>query len=72
MNWEFVGTTASIIILIGFTLKGEQRIRAVNVIGAALFALYGFAIKSFSVWFLNAALIVVHAIRIYKDQMNDG
>ena len=44
-------------------MKGEIKIRIINIIGAIIFVVYGMSINAFSVWFLNGTLCLVH---IYK------
>ena len=66
MNVEFLGTFASILVLVSFLMKSEKKIRAVNIIGAIFFVIYGILINAFSVWFLNGALCLVHAYRLIK------
>ena len=63
---EILGFAATVIILISFLLKGEMKIRIVNSFGAALFAVYGIIIGAWSVWVLNIALMIVHAIYLLK------
>lgn len=68
MNYEYVGTMASAIVLLSFLINGESKIRTVNIIGAALFVVYGLLISAFSVWFMNAALILVHGWYLFKGR----
>lgn len=63
MNIEILGTIASVIVLLSFLMKGEIKIRIINIIGALIFVVYGISINAFSVWFLNGTLCLVH---IYK------
>lgn len=63
---EVLGTIASIIILLGFLMKGEKNIRIVNIFGAICFVIYGVMINAFSVWFLNGALIIIHIYKLLK------
>lgn len=65
MNFEILGTTASVIVLISFLMKSERNIRLVNILGALMFVVYGICINAFSVWFLNGSLCLVHIYRIY-------
>lgn len=64
MNYEVIGVCASVIVLISFLLKGEEKIRIVNLVGAILFVIYGLLIHAFSVWFLNSALVLVHLYKL--------
>lgn len=66
MNFEILGTIASIIVLISFLMKSERNIRLVNIVGALMFVVYGFCIDAFSVWFLNGSLCLVHIYRLVK------
>lgn len=66
MNFEVLGTIASIIVLISFLMKDEKGIRKVNIIGALVFVIYGIGISAFSVWFLNGALFIIHIYKLIK------
>lgn len=65
-NFEIIGTLASIVVLISFLCKSERKIRIVNIVGALFFVIYGILIGSFSVWFLNGALILIHVYKLIK------
>lgn len=58
--FELIGTLASVLVLISFLMRGEKKIRIINIVGALLFVIYGILINAFSVWFLNGALIFIH------------
>lgn len=66
MNFEVLGTIASIIVLISFLMKDEKGIRRVNVVGALVFVIYGIGINAFSVWFLNGMLFIIHIYKLIK------
>ena len=66
MNFELIGTLASIIVLISFIVKGEKNIRLINIIGALMFVVYGLLINAFSIWFLNGMLILIHLYKIKR------
>ena len=66
MSYELIGTLASIIVLISFIAKGENKIRIINIIGALMFVVYGLLINAFSIWFLNGMLILIHLYKIKK------
>ena len=68
MNFEEIGTIASIIVLISFLCKSERKIRIINIIGALLFVIYGAINGSFAVWFLNGALILIHLYKLLKKE----
>ena len=67
MNYEIIGTIASVIVLISFTFKHQKHIRMVNILGALLFVVYGLYINAFSIWFLNSALILIHVYKLIKS-----
>ncbi|MDN6256433.1 MAG: YgjV family protein [Tetragenococcus halophilus] len=66
MSYEIIGTTASFVVLASFLMNEEGKIRVVNIFGAALFVFYGVLIGAFSVWVLNAILIVVHVYKLVR------
>lgn len=66
MQIELLGTIASVIILVSFLMKGEMRIRFVNIFGTMIFIIYGIIIGSFSVWFLNSSLLIINSIILIK------
>lgn len=61
---EILGTIASVIVLMSFLMKGEKKIRLINILGAVMFVVYGISINAFSVWFLNGALILIHLYKL--------
>ena len=63
---EILGTIASVIVLMSFLMKGEKKIRLINILGALMFVVYGILIKSFSVAFLNGVLILIHIYYLKK------
>ena len=65
---EILGTLASIIVLVSFIIRGETKIRLINILGALLFVIYGLSIKAFSVWFLNGSLVFIHIYYLIKDK----
>jgi hypothetical protein len=66
MNIEILGTIASVIVLLSFLMKGETKIRIVNILGALMFVIYGISINAFSIWFLNGMLIIVHITKLKR------
>jgi predicted membrane protein len=69
MNAELLGTLASVIVLLSFIVTEEKRIRMINIVGAAVFVVYGLLIQAFSVWFLNAVLILIHSWYLLKGKV---
>lgn len=69
---ELIGYLASVVILIGFTFKGESKIRIVNMIGSLLFIVYGLLIKAYPVALLNALTIVVNIRALVKTREEES
>ena len=57
---EYLGIAGTIFVLISFLMKDYRKTRFFNLIGAALFILYGISINSLSTWILNSFLVVIH------------
>lgn len=57
---EIVGLAATLFVLLSFLFREPGTIRLVNIIGAALFVVYGLLLGALSVWILNGALIAIH------------
>ena len=69
---ELIGYFASIVILIGFTFKGESKIRTINMIGSLLFIMYGLLIKAYPVALLNALTILVNVRALIKTRNEES
>lgn len=63
---EVLGIIATLFVLLSFLFKSPKKIRIVNIVGAALFVIYGLCIDSLSVWLLNGVLIVIHIYHLAK------
>lgn len=68
---EIIGIIATLFVLLSFLFTSEKRIRQVNIIGAAIFIIYGIIITAHSVYILNAALIIIHICKLYKGRKGD-
>ena len=60
MQYELIGILATLFVLASFIVNDLKRVRIINIVGAALFVVYGILIEAFSTWLLNALLIVIH------------
>ena len=69
---EYVGILGSVIIVLAFAMKQEKYIRIFDMVGAALFVVYGILIHSFSNVFLNSMLILINVYRLYKKEKISG
>jgi len=70
MDWlEWIGYIASLVILISLLMSSIKKLRWVNLIGATLFAVYGFLINALPVGIMNvgiAAINVYYLIKMYS------
>lgn len=62
MNYEIIGLTATLFVLLSFLMKRIELVRIINIIGAVLFVIYGVCINALSTWLLNGILIVIHIV----------
>ena len=65
---EFIGYTASLFIVLSFLIKDNLvYIRISNLVGCALFVVYGFLINSIPVILPNSFLIIVQIVYIWRE-----
>jgi hypothetical protein len=60
MQYELIGILATLFVLASFAVNDLKLVRIINIVGAALFVVYGILIGAFSTWLLNALLIEIH------------
>lgn len=65
---EALGVTATLFILLAFSMNDKRAIRLFDSLGAVLFVVYGLLIHSFSVWLLNFILILINSYKMYKGK----
>ncbi|MBU1093869.1 MAG: hypothetical protein KKH01_05355 [Firmicutes bacterium] len=63
---EWVGYLASLIVLVSLVMSSVKRLRWINLIGALLFSIYGFAISALPVGFMNAGIVIVDIYYLYQ------
>lgn len=68
---EIIGIVATLFVLLSFMFENPFKIRIVNIIGAALFVVYGLCLNALSVWLLNLILIFIHTYYIAKSKVGD-
>lgn len=66
MNPEVLGLAASVLILLSIAVRGEKRIRQLNIVGSALFVIYGIIIHSYSIILLDACGVVINIYHLHK------
>ena len=66
-DWvEWLGYLASVIVLISLMMSSIVKLRWINLLGAALYTLYGFLIHSVPVAFLNFGIVAINLYYLYK------
>ena len=66
---EWIGTFSSIVVAISLTMSSIVKLRWLNLVGAAFFAFYGFAIHALPVGFLNLFIVfanIYYLIKMYS------
>lgn len=72
MKHEIIGIMATVFVLLSFLMTDIKFVRIINIIGAALFVIYGISIGAFSTWLLNAMLICIHIYYLTKKESEDN
>ena len=75
---EIIGITATLLILVSMCFKttspkGALCMRIINIVGSAVFVVYGILLPAISTAILNGALIIVntyHTIFLMKSDKN--
>lgn len=55
-----IGIAGTMFVLLSFLMKDIVKIRAINIVGAVLFVIYGLLIGAVSTWLLNGILVLIH------------
>ena len=59
MIYEIIGYTASALVAISLMMSSIVKLRVINLIGAALFTLYGLLIGAYPVAVLNFTIVLI-------------
>lgn len=65
-NVTIIGYIATTITLFSFVLRGEKKIRIVNLIGALTFVVYGFMKGDVPIALLNIGIVAVHIWQFWR------
>lgn len=68
MLYEIIGIAATLFVLASFLVNDLTKVRIINIVGAALFVVYGILIGAFSTWLLNGLLIAIHIYYLVKKR----
>ncbi|MGL4402187.1 MAG: hypothetical protein ACRCTS_00395 [Fusobacteriaceae bacterium] len=63
---EIFGIFSSVVILISLSMTSIIKLRIINFVGCLLFALYGYAIGSFSTMFMNVGIALMNLYYLKK------
>lgn len=69
--FEAIGIAGTLFVLASFLMKDYRKTRLINIVGAALFVIYGIVIGALSTWLLNGILILIHIYFLTKGDKND-
>ena len=76
---ELIGIASTVLILFSMlfkttTIKGDIRMRALNLAGSVVFVVYGCLLPAISTAVLNGALVIIntyHLVMLIKEFKND-
>lgn len=68
--WEWVGYLASVVVAISLMMSNIKKLRWWNLIGAALFVVYGVAIDAYPVALVNFFIVLIdiyYLVKLYRE-----
>ncbi len=66
INWEWVGYLASVLVAISLMMANIKKLRWWNLIGSALFVVYGVAIAAYPVALVNLFIVLINIYYLTK------
>ena len=66
---EYLGLAGTLLIFFSFFFNDSKWIRIGNMLGSALFVIYGLMIGALSVWLLNGACMVLNAVKLVQSKV---
>lgn len=66
---EGIGILASAFVLVSFLFSNERKTRIINIVGAAIFVVYGLILPAYATSVMNGALIIVHIVKLSKEHI---
>lgn len=63
---EIIGYIASTLVAVSLTMSSIVRLRVINLIGAAIFSVYGILIQSYPIAVLNFFIVVMDGYYLYE------
>ncbi len=72
MNWvEIIGYVGSVVVAVSLAMGDVLRLRLINMVGAAIFSVYGLLVSAYPVALLNGFIVLVniyHLVRMWRDR----
>lgn len=68
---DWIGYIASLIVLVSLVMSSIVKLRVINLVGATMFAIYGFMIGSLPTGFMNVGIVFVniyYLVGMYKSK----
>ncbi|MGB0805370.1 MAG: uroporphyrinogen decarboxylase [Salibacteraceae bacterium] len=63
---DWIGYLASAIVFVSFLYKEVKTIRIINMVGAAIFVIYGFLLtKAYPIIAFNSGIIILHVYHLF-------
>lgn len=69
---DLLGYLGSVLILVSMLMTSVVRLRVINIIGSAIFAVYALLIRSYPTAFLNACLVGVNVYQLIRLKRTAG
>ncbi len=70
INVEIIGYVASILVAISLTMSKILKLRVINLIGAITFAIYGYMLNAYPVFFVNTFIVCINIYFLIKMYLN--
>ncbi len=68
---DWVGYLGSLVVLVSLLMSSIKKLRWINLVGAMLFAFYGFMIASIPTGFMNVGIVIIdvyYLVKIYSSK----
>jgi hypothetical protein len=67
---DWIGYTASALLLISMMMKNVKRLRIINSFGCVLFVIMGLMINNYPIVITNAAIILINVYYLFIKKAN--
>jgi len=69
LNWiPILGYAASLLVAVALSMSSIARLRALNLVGAFVFAIYGWLVGAYPVMVVNAYIVIINIVFLLKMQ----